>query len=84
MIDSSYGGNGIFLADICKCMSPGITPAKTHDQLAGMSRYMACHHYKVAYNCTQPAPPDITFLAGRSSAYCMLADHAEDIICNHP
>ena len=84
MIDLSYGGNGIFLADICKCVPPGITPAQTHNQLAGMGRYMACHHNKVAYNCTQPAPPDIAFLAGRSSAYRMLADHAENIVCTHP
>ena len=54
--------------DICKCVSPGITSTKTHNQLAGMGHYMACHHNKVAYNCTQPVPPDIAFLAGRSSA----------------
>ena len=36
MIDLSYGCNGIFLAYICKCVSSGITPAKTHNQLAGI------------------------------------------------
>ena len=84
MIELSYGGHGIFLADICKCMPPGIAPAKTHNQLSGMGRYMACHHNKVAYNCTQSAPSDIAFLAGRSSAYRMLTNHAEDVVCNHP
>ena len=50
MIDLSYGGYSIFLANIRKCVPPGITPAQTHNQLAGMGRYMACHHNKVAYN----------------------------------
>lgn len=61
MIDLSYGGNGIFLADICKCVPPGITPAKTHNQLAGMGRYMCkliLQHF-VCINHLFFSPPQI-------------------------
>ena len=63
MIGLSCGCNNIFLADICKCTTPDITPDKSHNQLAGMGRYMVAIINKAAGDYTQSAPFDIAFLS---------------------
>jgi len=84
MIDLSYGGSGIFLADICKCVLPGITPVKHLISWRAWGVIWLAIIIRLPITVRNLRRLTSRFLAGRTSAYRLLVNHAENIICNHP